>query len=66
MNLLLYHWHVQGVAGASVKATREIVALANQLYNFGHRTEERKLELWQRLSRIMDMLGVEQLLGRNQ
>ena len=34
-----YHWHVQGAAGVDDEARQQVVALAEQLYQFGHRTE---------------------------
>ena len=54
-----YHWHVQGAVGADDEAKTHIVALAQRLHQFGHRTEERELELWHRLSNVADVPGVE-------
>ena len=31
-----YHWHVQGAAGVDDEARQQVVALAEQLYHFGH------------------------------
>ena len=50
VNAPQYHWHVQGAVGADDEARQHIVALAQRLHQFGHRTEERELELWHRLS----------------
>ena len=66
MNAPQYHWHVQGTVGADGKARQHIVALAERLYQFGHRTEEREMELWHRLSTIADLPGVELRLARTQ
>ena len=44
-NKLQYHWHVQGAMGANQEAKQHIVALAQRLHEFGHRTKERELEL---------------------
>ena len=44
-----YHWHVQGAAGVDDEARQQVVALAEQLYHFGHRTEAREMDLWGRL-----------------
>ena len=35
----------QGTIGVDDEARQQIFALANQLYTFGHRKEERELEL---------------------
>ena len=45
--------------GIDDEARQCIVALAQRLHQFGHRTEERELELWHRLSNVADFLGVE-------
>ena len=57
VNAPQYHWHVQGAVGADDEARQHIVALAQRLHQFGHRTEERELELWHRLSNAADGLG---------
>ena len=49
VNAPQYHWHVQGAVSADDEARQHIVALAQRLHHFGHRTEERELELWQML-----------------
>ena len=66
MNAPQYHWHVQGVVGADDEARQHIVALAQRLHQFGHRTEERELELWHRLSNVADVAGVERRLATTQ
>ena len=43
-----------------------IDALAQRLHHFGRCTEEREMELWHQLSSVVDELGVERLLARNQ
>ena len=45
--------------GADGEARQHIVALAERLHQFGHRTEERELELWHWLSNAVDVPGVE-------
>ena len=39
VNAPQYHWHVQGTVGANGKARQHIVALAQRLHQFVHRTE---------------------------
>ena len=38
VNAPQYHWHVQGAVGADDEAKQHIVALAQRLHHFGHRT----------------------------
>ena len=66
VNAPQYHWHVQGAVGADDEARQHIVALAQRLHQFGHRTEERELELWHRLSNVADASGVERRLATAQ
>ena len=66
MNAPQYHWHVQGAVGADDEARQHIVALAQRLHQFGHRTEERELELWHRLSNVADVPRVERRLATAQ
>ena len=61
-----YHWHAQGAVGADDEARHHIDALAQRLHQFGHRTKEREMGFWHRLSNAMDLPGVERLLARNQ
>ena len=63
MNAPQYHWHVQGAVGADDEARQHIVALAQRLHQFGHRTKERELELWHWLSHAADAPGVERRLA---
>ena len=49
--------------GADDEARQHIVALAQWLHQFGHRTEERELELWHRLSNVAGVAGVERRLA---
>ena len=42
----LYHWHVQGALGADKEARQHLVPLAQQIYEFSHRTEAREVVLW--------------------
>ena len=66
MNVQQYHWHIQDVVGVDEEAKQHIVALAQRLHEFGHRIEERGMELWNRLSGALDLLGVERIMARNQ
>ena len=59
-----YHWHVQGAAGVDDEARQQVVALAEQLYHFGHRTEAREMDLWGRLQNVMESSGVHQLVAQ--
>ena len=59
MNALQYHWHVQGAMGADEQARQHIVALAQRLHEFSHRTEEREMELWHRLSGATELPAME-------
>ena len=60
------HWHVQGAVGADDEARQHIVALAQQLHQFGHQTEERELEMWHWLSNAADVPGVGRQLAKTQ
>ena len=57
--------HIQGVMGADEEARQHIVALAQRLYDIGHRTKEREMELWYRLSGALDLSRVECLMAKN-
>ena len=59
-----YHWHVQGAAGVDEEARQQVVALAEQLYRFGHRTEAREMDLWGRLQNVMSTSGVHQTVAQ--
>ena len=49
------------------KETRQhIVALAQRLYEFGHRTEDREMEIWHRLGSTVELPEVERQVGKNQ
>ena len=61
-----YHWHVQGAVGANNTSRHHITTLAQRLHQFGHRTKEREMGFWHRLSNAMDLPGVERLFARNQ
>ena len=49
--------------GANEEARQHIVALAQRLHEFGHRIEERKLELWHWLGGTVGLADVEQRLA---
>ena len=59
-----YHWHVQGAASVDEEARQQVVALAEQLYRFGHWTEAREMELWGRMQNMMDASGVHQAVAQ--
>ena len=46
--------------GVDEEARWHIVALAQRLHEFGHRTEEREMELWHRLGGALEMFEMEQ------
>ena len=52
--------------GADDEARQHIVALAQRLHQFDHRSEERELELWHRLSNVANAPGVERRLATAQ
>ena len=52
--------------GADEEARQHIVALAQRLHEFGHRIEDRKMEIWHRLGSTMELLEVEWQVARNQ
>ena len=52
--------------GADDKARHYIDALEERLHQFGHHTEERKMEMWHRLSNAVDLPWVEPQLAKNQ
>ena len=52
--------------GADDEARHHIVALAQRLHQFGHRTKEREMELWHQLSGIVDLPEVRRQLDQNQ
>ena len=51
--------------GADDKARQHIDALAQKLHQFGRLTEEREMELWNQLSNVVNLLGLERQLARN-
>ena len=52
--------------GADDEARQHIVALAQRLHQFGHRTQEGEPELWHRLSNVADAPWVEHRLATAQ
>ena len=52
--------------GANKEARQHIAGLAQRLYEFGHRIEDREMEIWHRLGSTMDLLEVEHQLAKNQ
>ena len=52
--------------GADEEARQHIVALAQRLYEFGHRTEDCEMEIWHRLGSTVELPEVEQQVARNQ
>ena len=60
VNAPQYHWHVQGSVGVDDEVRQHIIALAQRLHDFGHRTKERKMELWHRLDGANELPAMEQ------
>ena len=52
--------------GADEEAKQHIVALAQRLYEFGHRTKERKMEIWHRLGSTVELPEVEHRMAKNE
>ena len=52
--------------GAEEEARQHIVALAQRLHQFGHRTEEREQELWHRLGGTVALPEMEHRLTNYQ
>ena len=52
--------------GVNDEARHHIDVLAQMLHQFGHRTEEREMELWHQLSSAVYAFGVERQLAKNQ
>ena len=50
--------------GVDDEARQRVVALAEQMYRFGHRTETREMELWGHVQNVMEASGVHQLLAQ--
>ena len=49
--------------GTDEEARQHLVALAQQIYEFSHRTEAREMELWHRLGHTAQLSEVEQRMG---
>ena len=64
LHALQYHWYIQGAVGVDEEARQRVVALAEQMYKFGHRTEAREMELWGCVQNVMEASGVHQLLAQ--
>ena len=45
--------------GADEEARQHIVALAQRLYEFDHRTEDREIEIWHQLGNTVELSEVE-------
>ena len=50
---------------ADEEAMQHVVALAHRFHEFGHRTKECELEIWDKLSGAINLSGVERLMARN-
>ena len=61
-----YHWHGQGAVGTNEEARHHVVALAQRLYEFGHQTEAREMEIWHRLDNAAQLSEVEQRVANCQ
>ena len=55
-----------GCCGHRQKARQHIVALAQQIYDFGHQTEAREMELRHRLGNATQLSEVEQTVANCQ
>ena len=52
--------------GADEEAREHIVALAQRVYEFGHRTEDHEMEIWHPLGTTMELPEVERQVAKNQ
>ena len=52
--------------GVDKEARQHIVALAQRLYEFGHHTKDREMEIWNRLGSTVRLSKVQQHVARNQ
>ena len=49
--------------GTDKEAKQHVVALAQRLHEFSHRTEAREMELWHRLGHVAQLSKVEQRMA---
>ena len=49
LHALQYHWHPQPVTRADEEARKYTAELAQRIFTFGQRTEEREIQLWQKM-----------------
>ena len=50
--------------GVDDEARQRVVALAEQMYRFGHRIDAREMELWGYVQNVMEASGVHQLVAQ--
>ena len=63
INAPQYHWHAHGAEGVDTQARDHLTALAEQLFEFGRRSENREQELWQRLQQLAHQGEIRQMLA---
>ena len=61
-----YHWHVQGAVGTDEEVRQHLVALAQQIYEFGHQTKACKMKLWHWLGIAIQLSEVKQRVANCQ
>ena len=52
--------------GVDKEARQHIVALAQRLYEFGHRTKDCEMEIWHQLGGTVELPEVEHQVAKNQ
>ena len=65
VNAPQYHWHVQGAMGVDEEARQHMIALAQRLYEFGHRTEDCEMEIWHRLGSTVELPELERQVAKS-
>ena len=59
-----YHWHPQPVTGTDEEARKYSAELAQRMFTFGQRTEEREIQLWRKMEQALMVSEVDQILDK--